>query len=84
MVHYSEGISCRFEVDAMKNFPRTTKLKNRDNRNIIYKFYPGFSENFVEDVIKILNVNTNEIILDPWNGSRTTTYVASKLGIPSI
>lgn len=82
MVHYSEEISCRFEVDSMKNFPRTTKLKNRDNT--IYKYYPGFSEDFVEDIIKILKVNANGIILDPWNGSGTTTYVASKLGIPSI
>ncbi|HFL3758318.1 TPA: DNA methyltransferase, partial [Clostridioides difficile] len=67
-----------------KNIPRTTKLNSSQQRNTLYKYYAGYSEGFVEDIIQLLSLKRADLILDPWNGSGTTTYVASKKGISSI
>ncbi|WP_429968209.1 DNA methyltransferase [Enterococcus sp. AZ046] len=58
------------------------KYKSKDTSHI-YKYYAGFSKEFVEDVLS--NYDMNEVtLLDPWNGSGTTTRVASTMGIKSI
>ncbi|MFB7142570.1 DNA methyltransferase, partial [Gottfriedia sp. NPDC056225] len=49
-----------------------------------YKYYAGFSEGFVEDILGLLEIKTDDIIFDPWNGSGTTTYVSSIKNIKSI
>ncbi len=48
------------------------------------KYYAAFSQEFVEDVIAFLNLNQKSTILDPWNGSGTTTEVASCLNFSVI
>ncbi|QPA58685.1 DNA methyltransferase [Lysinibacillus sphaericus] len=65
-----------------KNIPRTTKLKKVNREH--FKYYAGFSEYFVEDIIDLLNLEKSSLIMDPWNGSGTTTYIASKKGLASI
>lgn len=47
-------------------------------------YYPGFSESFARDVLESFGLTDDEIILDPWNGSGTTTAVAARLGKRSI
>lgn len=47
-----------------------------------YRYYPGFSRAFVIDVLSGLPEGTR--VLDPWNGSGTTTRVASELGLVSL
>lgn len=49
-----------------------------------FPYYAGFPESFAERLIRSAKLSDTSIILDPWNGSGTTTYTASKLGIPSI
>lgn len=49
-----------------------------------HPYYAGFSEGFVRDVIEGLAIRDNVVILDPWNGSGTTTFVAQRLGYRSI
>lgn len=51
---------------------------SKDKKKSIYKYYAGFSSEFVNDVIS--KVGSEATILDPWNGSGTTTEVASLLG----
>lgn len=53
---------------------RTTKLSGQNHKR--YKYYAGFSEHFVEDMLNILNLDKGSWILDPWNGSGTTTFIA--------
>ena len=48
-----------------------------------YPYYAGYAQGFVSDVIDFLNIKTNQIILDPWNGSGTTTQVAAQKNIMS-
>ncbi len=49
-----------------------------------FPYYAGFPESFADAILSTAGVSTNSVILDPWNGSGTTTYVASSRGIPSI
>lgn len=57
--------------------------KHKTNKSI-FRYYAGYSIEFVDDVIKKLNLGSDSIIMDPWNGSGTTTLVASVNGFSSI
>ncbi|MFM7468657.1 MAG: DNA methyltransferase [Vampirovibrionales bacterium] len=48
------------------------------------KYYAAFSEAFVEDILCSLPLKAGGTILDPWNGSGTTTCVAHRLGFHTI
>ena len=49
-----------------------------------YPFYPGFSYKFSKELIKSADLMSGAIVLDPWNGSGTTTSVAVELGHRAI
>lgn len=49
-----------------------------------YRYYAGFSVDFVRDFLDSHDVGPATVILDPWNGSGTTTLVASQKQIRSI
>lgn len=48
-----------------------------------YRYYAGYSADFVEASLKIVG-RVDGPVLDPWNGTGTTTFVARKLGRDSI
>lgn len=58
----------------------TPKLSNREKRAVIYPYYAGYSEEFVRRTIEQVGQNKRLKVLDPWNGSGTTTFVAAALG----
>jgi DNA modification methylase len=49
-----------------------------------FPYYAGFSESFASAVLSSAGLTPQNVILDPWNGSGTTTHAASKLGLNSI
>ncbi|WP_396272850.1 DNA methyltransferase [Granulicella arctica] len=49
-------------------------------RETWYPFYAGFSQAFAEEMIKSAQLNSEATVLDPWNGSGTTTSTASAQG----
>jgi len=49
-----------------------------------YRYYAGFSEDFVRDIINASQIGSNSLLLDPWNGSGTTTRVAAQLGVNAV
>lgn len=55
-----------------------------ENRPYWYNYYAGYSHTFIKRIIESSNLKEDSIILDPWNGSGTTTLVASMLGYRSI
>jgi DNA modification methylase len=63
---------------------RSAKLSAEERRRSLFPYYAGFSGGFVSDVVRSLGLGGEHTILDPWNGSGTTTAVASGLGIASI
>jgi DNA modification methylase len=49
-----------------------------------FPYYAGFPESFADAILSSARLSGKSLVLDPWNGSGTTTYIASSLGIPSI
>lgn len=49
-------------------------------RSSWYKYYAGYSRPFVTDTLVHLGLAKGSTILDPWNGSGTTTAVAAEAG----
>lgn len=60
------------------------KTPKRTRGDSWYNYYAGYSESFVADVCQSIDVKNKSLVVDPWNGSGTTTYVARNLGISSI
>jgi SAM-dependent methyltransferase len=48
-----------------------------------YSYYAGFSSTFVADVLRALP-SARSNVLDPWNGSGTTTQVAHEYGLSAV
>jgi DNA modification methylase len=46
-----------------------------------YPYYAGFSREFVASVLSSSKLHASGVLLDPWNGSGTTSAVAAQLGI---
>lgn len=70
----------------MKQHFRNPKRKHTANKakSQLYDYYAGYSELFVEDVLEYLNLKEDAFVLDPWNGSGTTTHVSERKGFNSI
>ncbi len=49
-----------------------------------YRYYAGYSAHFVHDALAHLNLCPGSTVLDPWNGSGTTTTVAWEEGLLAI
>jgi hypothetical protein len=49
-----------------------------------FPYYAGFPEDFAKSILRSACLPKNSVILDPWNGSGTTTYAASLLGFHSL
>lgn len=63
--------------------------RGRRERNGIHAWHPyyaGYAESFVESAISYLDLKPclDVVLLDPWNGSGTTTLVANRMGFTSI
>lgn len=63
----------------------TPKLRKETRINgRFYKYYAGYSSAFVQDVLTSLEIKEDWLILDPWNGSGTTTSVCSSFGYAAL
>lgn len=67
-----------FEHFIIENPKRNSQL--RLARANWYPYYAGFSPNFVHSLLSSAEVNSDSYIVDPWNGSGTTTVIATSLG----
>lgn len=48
-----------------------------------YRYYAGYSAGFVEQALQE-SAATAKLVLDPWNGTGTTTVVAASKNVPAI
>lgn len=46
-----------------------------------FGYYAGYSRRFVQDTIEFLRLRPDDPVLDPWNGSGTTTEVLHEAGL---
>ena len=49
-----------------------------------FPYYAGYPELFARELLKSAKLPHCAVVLDPWNGSGTTTYTATSLGLNSI
>ncbi len=49
-----------------------------------FPYYAGYPELFARELLQSAKLPRGAVVLDPWNGSGTTTYTASTLGLNSI
>ena len=49
-----------------------------------FPYYAGYPEIFARELLLSAKLSDDAVVLDPWNGSGTTTYTASSLGLNSI
>lgn len=72
---------------AQLDFLKLTNPKRRAAANEgwqgFFPYYAGFPETFVKEAIESLDLPTGSLVLDPWNGSGTTTSACSALGLPA-
>ncbi len=63
----------------------TSKRGERERGGVYawHPYYAGYAEQFVADALSVL-AEPGDLVLDPWNGSGTTTLVAHCKGFPSI
>jgi len=48
-----------------------------------FPYYAGFPVSFAQSLLSSAKLPDKAVVLDPWNGSGTTTYVSSLLGLSS-
>ncbi len=74
-----------FQASLFNNLASAKRTKNeRQGVYAWHPYYAGYSEAFVASAIKYLDLNSSDLILDPWNGSGTTAFVASQFNIPTL
>jgi len=60
------------------------KIVSKRNRRLQYRYYAGFSPEFVAEILLgVQHGNNRAAILDPWVGGGTTLEAASSLGLRS-
>lgn len=73
----------QLEIQSPKRPFKHLKSHKFDKSNW-YKYYASYSPEFVKNILDYLSLQQNATILDPWNGSGTTTQVAQDSGYSSI
>ena len=61
----------------------------RENENVEgkpywYNYYAGYSHTFTQGIIESVRLNNDAVLLDPWNGTGTSTLMAALSGVSSI
>lgn len=56
----------------------------QSNWDMFFPYYAGFPETFAGAILRSSHLANTATILDPWNGSGTTTYAAAHLGFASF
>jgi DNA modification methylase len=64
----------------------TPKQPNRPSTRdkSLFPYYAGYSKAFTSQLLHSMSLSRGTTILDPWNGSGTTTDIASTLGLRGI
>ncbi len=60
------------------------KAASRTGIESWYPYYAGYTEEFTRGVLGLVGEGTSLTVLDPWNGSGTTTRVAHEMGHRAI
>ena len=64
--------------------PKIRVPNHKKRKQYLYNYYAGFSDHFVKDVLSAYSLDQTSVVLDPWNGSGTTTKIAYQNGFQAI
>ena len=65
--------------------PKLTATQRTDGNRLWYPYYAGFSQEFVQDCLSSRQFPYGESqVLDPWNGSGTTTAACHRYGMSAV
>lgn len=64
--------------------PKRNQDISKGRGEALFPYYAGYSTKFAEKLIESLNMPGGSLILDPWNGSGTTTSSAIKSGLRAL
>ncbi|HEY1774026.1 MAG TPA: DNA methyltransferase [Gammaproteobacteria bacterium] len=64
--------------------PKRSASPQQHGWDAFFPYYAGFPEPFARSLLDSAKLPQDAVILDPWNGSGTTTYAASHLGFSSV
>ena len=60
--------------------PKRFVLSNKSKAGWV-DYYAGYSNGFAKSILESSNLPRRAVVVDPWNGSGTTTEIASILGL---
>ncbi len=72
-------MAARFRINSPK---RNKRLQT--GWEGFFPYYAGFPELFARELLQSAKLPRGATILDPWNGSGTTTYTANTLGLNAV
>lgn len=49
-------------------------------RRQYYRYYAGYNDGFVQDILDRIDIPADGLVVDPWNGAGTTTAAALASG----
>ena len=52
--------------------------------NAFFPYYAGYPTSFASNILRSASLNRGSRLLDPWNGSGTSTYIAARSGHDSV
>lgn len=61
--------------------PTTSKLPSKRSKNEFYRYYAGYPLTFAEWALRELKLPSGALVIDPWNGSGTTTAACASLKV---
>jgi len=74
----------RIEEHLQQDVLSLKPTRKRTGVEAWFPYYAGYSSEFVRKALSGLGVTPGCTVLDPWNGSGTTTSVADALGFRAI
>ena len=78
----SDNLRAAMTREPVASLPNTIACPKRPRPSSGYHYYPGYSRLFVREILS--NWPKSAVVLDPWNGSGTTTTVAAEMGFDCI
>lgn len=69
------------DIDKLKITSPKRNSRLQSGWEGFFPYYAGYPEAFARTLLESARLKTGAVVLDPWNGSGTTTFTAAQLGL---
>jgi hypothetical protein len=70
-------------LESLKIFSPKRNSRAQTGWEGFFPYYAGYRESFAHAILTSAKLGDDAVVFDPWNGSGTTTYTASLIGLTS-